>query len=360
VDRKEAALDALSVDEVQVERGSFVLRASVRFAAPMTALLGASGCGKTTLLRAIAGFERPTAGRIALGDRILCDAAANVWVPPWERRIGVVFQEPRLWPHMTVDKTIRYGGDHRASEVIAWCELEPLLDRRPTHLSGGEAQRVAIARAVLAKPAALLLDEPFAGLDPERRARLRALLQTLSASMDIPMVCVTHNLSDALAMTDRLALMRAGEVVGEGPLNALLSAPETFRIADGLGLENQLLVTVAEHADGVTLASVGDTRLTIPSVDPSTASVGDVIRVAIRPEDLMVSLGPLAGVSAQNALSGPIAEVHNVGDRLLIHVVIDGQAVRAEVTHRAARELGLCKGVGVWLYAKTWAFRHRG
>lgn len=352
-------MDTLTVDRLVVTRGAFALRASVRFDAPMTALLGPSGCGKTTLLRAIAGFEHASTGRITLGERVLSDAGEGRHVPAWLRQVGVVFQEPRLWPHLTVARTIRYGGDYRADEVIGWCELEPLLSRRPAGLSGGEAQRVAIARALMAKPAALLLDEPFTGLDAVRRARLRALLGQIAGSLDIPVVCVTHELPDALAMTEHLALMQAGEVVAQGTLNALLSDPAAFRVADGLGLENQLVAIVVDHRDGVTHAQVGEIRLTIPAVDDALSPVGAQIRVAIRPEDLLVSLAPLTGVSAQNALPGPIVGLHDVGDRLLVHVSLGDQTLRAEVTHAAARDLGLAVGQDIVLYAKTWAFRTR-
>jgi len=341
----------LTLTEVVAERGGFSLAADLACGGGTTAILGPSGAGKSTLLQVVAGFLRPSEGRVALGDEVLSDATTGAWVPPWRRRIGMVFQEPRLWPHKRVLPTIRYGGRYREDDVVAWCGIGHLFDRLPRQLSGGEAQRVAIARALMARPRLLLLDEPFTGLDPARRRALRGLLETLQAELSLPILCVTHLVPEALELTDRLVLLDAGRVVARGPLTEVLATPGAFALAHALGLENLLEVEVLAHEERTTRARLGTHEVVLPQTELRPGERG---RVTVRPEDVLLASSPLTGVSARNALSGEVRELLAVGDRLLVHVDV-GQPLRVEVTHDAARELGLEVGHPVWCYAKTWA-----
>ena len=346
---------ALAATGLVVSRGAFALRADLAVPAGITALLGPSGSGKSTLLLALAGLVRPSAGRVTLGGELLFDAAARHFVPAWRRGVGLVFQTPRLWPHRRVLATIRYGGRYREDDVIAWCGLAPLLDRYPHALSGGEAQRVAIARALMARPRALLLDEPFTGLDPERRRGLREVFQRVQRELALPVLFATHLIPEALELTERLVLLEAGAVRAQGDLAAVLAEPAAAALATSLGLENLLEVEVEGHADGTTHARLGPARLTLPALD---APPGARVRVAVRPEDVLVATAPLHGVSARNVLSGPLLAVTPLADRLLVLIDV-GQPLRAEVTRDAARELGLETGQSVFAYVKTWAWRPR-
>lgn len=267
--------------------------------------------------------------------------------------MGLVFQEPRLWPHKRVLATIRYGGRYREDDVVAWCGIGHLLERLPRQLSGGEAQRVAIARALMARPRLLLLDEPFTGLDPARRHQLRTLLETLQAELSLPILCVTHLVSEALELTEQLVLLDGGRVVADGSLAQVLAAPGAFALAHALGLENLLEVEVIGPGDGTTRARLGSHEVLLPEADLGPGERG---HVTVRPEDVLLAASPLTGVSARNVLDGEVRDILPLGDRLLVHVDV-GQPLRVEVTRAAARELGLAVGRPVWCYTKTWACR---
>jgi molybdate transport system ATP-binding protein len=211
--------------EIRVRRslGAMTIEADIRAEALMLALVGPSGGGKTTLLNMIAGLETPDEGRIAVGDVVLFDAARRVNLPPSQRRIGYVFQEPRLFPHYSVAGNLRYGCPARPSEAmigfdeaVARLGIANLLDRRPAKLSGGEQQRVAIGRALLAAPRALLLDEPFSALDPARRKELMALVADFRDRFAIPMILVSHRHDEVERLADAMAVVEPGRKVTLG------------------------------------------------------------------------------------------------------------------------------------------------
>lgn len=215
--------------------GDFALDVTFESRSGITALFGPSGAGKSLTLRHIAGLVRGREGRIALGERTLFDSTASVHLPPRERRIGMVFQEYALFPHLSVRSNIEFGLDgrpkreraSRADELLVLMGLEAQADRRPRDLSGGERQRVAVARALAPEPDLLLLDEPFAALDFRVRRGLRAALRTLQLRTGIPMVLVTHALPDVREISDTLVLLDRGRVVAAGATAELLAAPPT-------------------------------------------------------------------------------------------------------------------------------------
>ncbi len=206
--------------------GAIALDVDLRIGAGLTAVVGHSGSGKTTMLNAIAGVIRPDTGRIALGDQVFADVARGIWLPPHARRVGYVFQEPRLFPHLSVRGNLGFGrwfARRRAAnasigttasmdDVIELCGLGPLLARRPTQLSGGEKQRVALGRALLSSPQLLLLDEPLASIDVDRRAELLPYLDRLRAELRVPMLYVTHTLSEVETRADRIVSLSEGRV----------------------------------------------------------------------------------------------------------------------------------------------------
>src|SRR5262245_10348257 len=220
-------------------------------------LFGPSGAGKTTVLRQIAGLERPDEGRLAFDDETWCDAAGGVWVPPQRRRVGVVFQEPTLFPHLSVADNIAFGTrgqsareSARIAELAALVGVEPLLTRRPRALSGGEGQRVALARALAIGPRLLLLDEPFASLDAPTRVRLRRDVRALLQRMQTPAILVTHDRAEAMAIGDELAVVMNGRVRQVGPIAAVFSRPVDVEVAAALGIEAVLPGRVVGSADG--------------------------------------------------------------------------------------------------------------
>ncbi|MEZ4266148.1 MAG: molybdenum ABC transporter ATP-binding protein [Myxococcota bacterium] len=351
-------MDSLSLDLAAAHAG-FQLRVTAELRAPITALLGASGAGKTSLFRLIAGLDRPDRGRIALGDTVLFDSQRSIDLPPHLRRVGFVFQQPALWPHLTVRRTISYGGRHQLDAVIALCELEPLLDRRPHALSGGERQRVALARALAAAPRALLLDEPWTGLDAARRDAVIALLSRIAASLDIPVLIATHDLGTALCVTDHVALLDAGRLVAHGPTDTVLRASDAALVGRRLGLESVLAARFdsRDPDSGAIHALLGDHRLTLPAAD---GAPGDSLRVGVRPEDVLLARAPLEGLSARNRLPAVVTHLTDLGPAVLVHLAIAGQTLRAEITAEAARELALCPDSPVYAWVKATALRPHG
>lgn len=207
---------------------------SVDIAAPagVTALFGASGAGKTTLIRAVAGLLRPDAGRIAAGGRVLFDSDRGVNLPPHRRRVGYVFQDARLFPHLSVRQNLLYGrwfagagGGPSLAQIADLLGITPLLERRPAALSGGEAQRVALGRALLARPAILLLDEPLAALDQPRKAEILPYLRALRDATDLPILHVSHDPAEVRALATTVLRLEGGRVIAQGPPDAVLPLP---------------------------------------------------------------------------------------------------------------------------------------
>lgn len=358
---------SLSVD-LELERGGFALRAAFELSAPATALIGPSGSGKTTLLHAVAGLLRPSRGRVRIGGDVLCDMERGTWLPPWRRRVGLVFQDLRLFAHRTVRENLEYGrapDGPEWSELVEALDLPRLLERRPDRLSGGERQRVALGRALLAAPRLLLLDEPLAAVDVGLRRQILPYLHWVLERTGVPMLYVSHSLSDVLELTEQAVLLQDGRVRGQGDVFEVLertlyggAAGEPFE-ADSV-----LRVTVRYPGeDGSFLAAhVGGLEVTLPF---ARLSGGTVTRVAVRPEDVMLSRERLQGVSARNQLPGTVRRITGIHGRRLVHVVLgngareggEGGVLRAEITQAALGELGLEVGARVWCVVKTSAFR---
>lgn len=213
----------LTVD-VEQQLGEFLLEAAFEVSAGVTALFGPSGAGKTSLINMVAGLSRPDRGRIVLGDDILFDAAARIDVPAWRRRIGYVFQEGRLFPHLSVRQNLDYGRrmngvarDNRAFDhVVDLLGIGHLLDRRPGKLSGGERQRVAVGRALLMRPRLLLLDEPLASLDTTRKLDILPYLERLRDEARVPMIYVSHEAGEVKRIASRVVMLERGRVIGTG------------------------------------------------------------------------------------------------------------------------------------------------
>jgi ABC-type sulfate/molybdate transport systems ATPase subunit len=307
-------------------------------------IVGPSGAGKTTVLRAIAGLVRPVEGRISLGDEVWFDSAARTWVPPEERAAGVVFQQYALFPHLTVRQNVAFGARGAVDDLLERFGLIALADARPGRLSGGEQQRTALARALAREPRVLLLDEPLAALDAHTRASVRSELRELLRSLDLPALVVTHDFEDAAALADLVG------VVVDGKLRQLASPAELVaRPADafvGSLTGANLLHGTATRSTGLT-----ELRLAGGSVVYSTDLVEGAAAAIVYPWDITLARSA-PDDSAQNHLVGEVVSVRLVGNRLRVAV----GPLAAEVTAESAERLGVREGerlVATWKATAT-------
>jgi molybdate transport system ATP-binding protein len=346
-------------------RGAFLLDAKFELPTPgVVALFGRSGCGKTTLVNVIAGLALADSGYVALDDNVLLDTDAGINVPPERRRIGYVFQDARLFPHIGVEANLRYALKRAAvppfvgvDRVVALLDLEPLMGRRTHELSGGERQRVAIGRALLSQPSLLLLDEPLASLDASRREEVLPYLETLRDQLAIPMVYVSHNFDEVLRLATHLVLVEAGKTLAQGNLSEMSLHPRLRAIigTDAVGAIVDGTVLGADSSSGLTRVQVGHGEL---KVHCGEAAPGTRLRVQLLARDLIVATEPPRQLSVRNSLPGVVTSVANdVDDSDLIAIDIGGILIMARVTTAATRELGLAQGKPVWALVKTASLR---
>jgi molybdate transport system ATP-binding protein len=344
-------------------REAFKLCAELEAATPgVVALFGRSGCGKTTLINIISGLLQPDEGRVELDGVTLTDTRERICVPVERRRIGYVFQDARLFPHLGVLANLRYGlrrapREGRAiglDEVLALLGLEPLLRRRPYQLSGGERQRVALGRALLSQPRLLLLDEPLAALDAARREEVLPYLETLRDQLSIPMVFVSHQLEEVLRLATYVALMEDGRIVAAGTLSDISVRPELRAIVgpEAVGAVLDGIVSAVDTADGMADVQIGRGTLHISA--PNTR-VGARVRIQLLARDIILATEPPRGLSVRNAVEGVITELtEDAGQAVLIKVDIGaGAAVLARITRNATQALGLRAGMPVWVLVKA-------
>ncbi len=316
---------------------SFSLRVELEVGRETVALVGPSGAGKSSILRAIAGLLRPASGRVALGDAIWLDTAPEtgrrISLPPEARSVGLVFQEYALFPHLTVEANVAFGGRARVGELLDRFRIAELARARPAELSGGERQRVALARALAREPAVLLLDEPLSALDAHTKATVRAELGELLRELQLPTVLVTHDFEDAAALADRVGVMGEGQIVQLGRAAELLAAPASGFVARFTGA-NLLPGTARAGRDGLTEIAL-DSGATAYSTAPGRGRVG----VAVYPWEIALSRGE-SGDSAINHIRGAVTSLVPLGNRVRVRV----GPLTAEVTASSADRLGLREG----------------
>jgi molybdate transport system ATP-binding protein len=342
-------------------RGSFTLDAQFELPTPgVVALFGRSGCGKTTLVNVIAGLLQADSGRVVLDDAVLLDTDRSIDVPPEHRRIGYVFQDARLFPHLSVAANLRYA--QRRAKVAPFVGMDlvadllglgPLMQRRTHQLSGGERQRAAIGRALLSQPSLLLLDEPLASLDASRREEVLPYLESLRDQLAIPMVYVSHQFDEVLRLATHLVLMESGKVLAQGNLSDISLNPSLRAIvgADAVGAIVDGTVLGPDAASGLVRVQVGHGELKVHFGRPAT---GAKLRVQLLARDLIVATQAPQNLSVRNSLSGRItAVIEDEDDAHLIGIDVGETIIMARVTRSATRELGLVVGLPVWALVKT-------
>jgi molybdate transport system ATP-binding protein len=350
----------------RVPLAQFELNIDVSFDARVTSIFGPSGAGKTTLLDAIAGLRAITEGEIEINGRTLFSSVRGINQPPRRRGIGYVPQEGALFPHLSVRRNILFGTDRdqnvgeskgiTVDHVLEILEIDKLLDRSVTGLSGGEAQRVALARAILSRPQLLLLDEPLAALDVKLRERILPYLGRVRDEFGIPMIYVTHNLTEVLTIADWVLMIQQGKLVAQGiPREALRSVRAIAQLGDKQ-FENVFTARIVEsdaQAGRTTIRLSSGTDLFIPYLDPSDSRS---FQIGVSADDILVATERPIGISAGNVLAGTIRRIDMLDGEAVLSVFA-GEEFLVRLTSAAVAQLALRKDAPVFLIIKTRSFR---
>ena len=350
---------SLEVD-VDHARGSFRISARFSAAPGLTALFGRSGSGKSTLVDIVGGLVKPDRGRVAVDGQVLVDTERAIFVPKHRRRIGYVFQDSRLFPHLSVRRNLLYGRwfnresngtSADLASVVDLLGIGHLLERRPASLSGGERQRVAIGRALLAHPQVLLMDEPLASLDEARRAEILPYVERLRDEAGLPILYVSHSVAEVARLATTVVILTEGKVTAVGPVADILP------LADSGDGGSVLDATVARHDEAFQLSVLASAagELQVPRLN---APVGAPVRAYIRARDVMLSLRPPDEISALNVLAGRIAAVEASvgGAQAEVKLDCNGAALIARLTAKSVQRLALVPGKPVYAVIKSVSF----
>ncbi|MCI5074742.1 molybdenum ABC transporter ATP-binding protein [Oricola sp.] len=357
--------------DVAVQAGEFTLEAAFEAGPGICAIFGQSGAGKSTLLRSVAGLVAPQRGRIEIGEEVILDTDEGICVPARERRVGYVFQDDRLFPHMSVQRNIAYGARgaaqpeaSEAEQVVAMLGIADLLDRYPATLSGGERKRVAIARALLSQPRILLMDEPLASLDHARRERIMPYLERIRSETRIPILYVSHEIDEIARLADTLVILSQGRVVASGRTPALFARTDlgAWLGQNGGGV---LLRGIFRHfdpeyrmievdLDGYTLHLIG------PDDERDLPEPGTNLRLRVHARDVAIALSPHGDLSVRNQMPLVIEYIEKVDNAYsIIHGLIGLQPLRSRITRKTVDDLGLHAGMTVYALIKSAAFDRR-
>ncbi len=352
----------------ELKRGAFQFQVECRLPDSVTGVIGPSGSGKTTLLHLLAGLLPCAKGRVVFDDEVLFDSERGIDVPAHRRRFGLVFQDSRLFPHLSVADNLSYGERllpprkrrFARKEIVELLELESLLHRRPAQLSGGQAQRVAVGRALLASPRMLLLDEPLASLDWRLKQQIMPFLRRVRDVTCIPMLYVSHDSREILDLTDRIVVLERGRVIGAGPVIEVIQDPRALGQLRLQGLVNILPMTVLDHdaIGGLTRLRLGASAIVNGSLlsEPAGAEVHGMLR----PEDIALAQAEVHGISIQNQLRGQVVRLIHTPTRDLCVVDAGGHPLMVEISHHAVETLGLVAGKPIWCLFKANALQYLG
>jgi len=361
-------MTALSL-AVRISLGSFELEVAEKLPLEgITALFGPSGCGKSTLLRIIAGLERKSQGRIVFGDEIWQTDDGTDFVPAHRRGVGYVFQDARLFPHLTVAGNLAYAEKRSRSVmspidldgVVTALDLGPLLTRRPSSLSGGERQRVAIGRTLLTRPRLLLMDEPLAALDLKRKAEILPYVERLTEAFDVPVIYVTHAIEEVVRLAGHMIVLASGRKVADGSVEEVLERLDvrdaTGRFEAGVVLTAR--VTGHDPEYRLTLLDHHGQTIVMPAAD---IAKGSDLRLRIRARDVVLATQRPEGISVRNILTGTICEIVQEPETAFAEILVDvGDArLRARLTRMAVAELALEVGKPVYALIKSVTFDRR-
>ena len=322
-------------------------------------LFGPSGAGKSTIIAIAAGLLRPDACRIAVDGQVLADSDAGIWLPPERRRIGLVFQDARLFPHMSVAGNLRYGqrrappGAIGFDDVVDLLGIAALLNRRPRTLSGGELQRVAIGRALLAQPHLLLMDEPLASLDAARKAEIMPYLVRLKTALRLPVLYITHAMEEVVRLADSLVLIEAGRVVASGSLGEIAARGDlSFSLRDDAGAVIDTRVTSHDAQRQLTMLRAGDAIIRVPLIETPP---DQPVRLRIPAREVILAAEAPKSISVQNVIPGIVRAITADAARhaALVEVSVGNQAILARVTPDAALRLALAPGAPVIVMFKS-------
>lgn len=347
----------LLLKNISLPLASFILEVDVEIRGRIAAIFGPSGAGKTSLLDMVAGLRRARSAVIRLDDVVLTDTSSGIFVPSRHRGIGYVPQDLALFPHLSVHQNLLYGQKtgkgapaFNFERVVEVLEIQSLVNRRVTDLSGGEKQRVAIARALLSSPRLLLLDEPLASLDQPLRARIVPYLTRVRDEFRVPMLYVTHDRFETLALADEMIVLVGGKVAQAGKVQDLFSRPASLDVAGALAVETVVLGSVIRTEDGLTTVMVGPAVLTAVARD-LPENVRDAY-VCIRAEDVILLKGAEGVNSARNQLPGMVQSLAPSGP--LVRVGLDcGFPLTALLTKRSSEDMGLKTGDRVTAQVKA-------
>jgi molybdate transport system ATP-binding protein len=343
------------------ESGAFELDVSFAAENGITILFGASGAGKTTLLDCIAGIAQPDSGRIALGQRVWFDSSKRISVPARDRKIGYVFQDLALFPHLDVEANVAYGLDRvpiherkrRVETMLESLGIAALRNRRPAQLSGGERQRVALARALVTEPSILLLDEPLAALDLPVRMKIADDLRRLIQDVRIPVLYVTHSRDEVFSLGEQMLVIEHGKLIAQGTPHDVMSAPRSETVAQLAGFENifDVQVTAIHEERGTMTCRIAATQVEVetPLV---RAEPGAQLRLGISAGNVLLATAAPAGISARNILPGRLLSLVQ-RDMLVVARVDCGIELSVHLTLAARDSLELTPGRQIWIVVKT-------
>ena len=339
---------------------AFSLQVEVTAAAGITAIFGRSGAGKTTLANAVAGLVSPVAGRISLAGVVLFDSGLGINVPPQERRIGYVFQDGRLFPHLSVLGNLKFGARFagepvtvaQEKRIIDMLGLGPLLSRRPATLSGGEQQRVAIGRALLSAPQLLIMDEPLAALDRPRKAEILPYLERLRDEAGLPMLYVSHAIDEIARLADTLVVLQDGLVMRAGPALELFCDPDAVPLIGVRDAGAVLVATImAYDSDGLCALSVSGGTVHLPGV---TGEIGRQLRLRVLAQDIILATERPQNISALNILPVLVTSLrYGDGPGVAVGLQLGDEKLLARITKRSATQLGLEQGQSCFAILKA-------
>ena len=355
--------------EVDIEHrlGAFDLDIRFRSGRGLTALFGRSGSGKTSVVNAIAGLIRPLRGRIVADEAVLLDTERGICAPTHRRGVGYVFQEGRLFPHLTVRHNLLFGrwfasGRARSvglEDVVELLGIGALLDRRPGRLSGGEKQRVAIGRALLAGPRLLLMDEPLASLDARRKDEILPYLERLRDQANVPIIYVSHSVAEVTRLATTIVLISDGRVHAVGPVQEVMGRADLYPLAGRFEAGAVLLVHVARHDPqwGLTELAGSFGKLVVPRLE---VPVGTALRIRVRARDVILAVTRPSGISALNVVEGQVERLIPIEEGTLeVQLRASNQRLLARVTRRSGEALGLAPGRQVFAVIKSVAIDRR-